>query len=519
MKIMAFFMANSLAFLALLLLLAAAYAQGSDEYLISDWGYTPNTMINKVYIDDLNADGVNELIASSRDGVVYDLGKNPKGHLYWQTNLGGDLRAFAVADFDRDGKKEILAGADVSKFSLKLMDWQGINKGSTIEFEKRVYAVDAADVDGDGKMDAVVGASNGGVYVIKSAETPLWEYISKGPIYYVHASDIDGDGKTEVVALSLWSENEDELAQVFALDKNGKRLWVYDVPGGISPSAPFPVEIVDLNGDGKREVAVGTKSRGVDVLGSDGGLLWNFQTEKRVGVVYAADLQKTGRPAIVAGATPYIYALDAGGKQLWKAPVNTTILSIHASDINSDGRLEILAGANKYIYILSDSGRPIYTWSYRIGSSETKNVDVRSIYAGDLDGDGGKEVAIGLGWIDNPLDRSYVMGDIRVFKLNTKYVTSPPSTQEKKKDVSTTTSSKPPVKKTTTTTTQPVEEEVPAQTAVTTNPQEKPQARSTGIILIIAGIGLFLLIIALLIFFLVLRKKPPKDNLAEISKT
>jgi hypothetical protein len=196
---------------------------------------------------------------------------------------------------------------------------------------------------------------------------------------------------------------------------------------------------------------------------------------------------------------------------------------MHAADINSDGRVEVLAGANKYIHIISDTGKLISSWSPTTKGSETKSIEVRSIYAGDLDGDGGKEVAAGFGWIDNPLDQRYSKGDIQVFKVNKDYVSSPPA-QEEKEETEVTTSTEPPAKKATTTsatTTQPEKEGEPAEETATTiaGAQEKPKAEMPWMILIIAGMGLFLLIVSILVFFLVFKKKPPEKKEPEISKT
>jgi len=135
-----------------------------------------------VEVADLDGDGVNEVLASSRDGIMYDLVNSVSGYVKWQTITNGNIKQFIIIDFDKDGKQDVLLGIDRLGVSVRLLNWQGLNIGSTMDFEERVYAIDAADVDGDGVNDIVLGGLNRKVSVLKSRAMPLyWEYESKVP--------------------------------------------------------------------------------------------------------------------------------------------------------------------------------------------------------------------------------------------------------------------------------------------------------------------------------------------------
>jgi len=158
-----------------------AYAQ-SGEFLQPVWEYRSNDYINRVEVADLDGDGVNEVLASSRDGIMYDLVNSVSGYVKWQTITNGNIKQFIIIDFDKDGKQDVLLGIDRLGVSVRLLNWQGLNIGSTMDFEERVYAIDAADVDGDGVNDIVLGGLNRKVSVLKSRAMPLyWEYESKVP--------------------------------------------------------------------------------------------------------------------------------------------------------------------------------------------------------------------------------------------------------------------------------------------------------------------------------------------------
>ncbi|MFZ2455453.1 MAG: FG-GAP-like repeat-containing protein [Candidatus Altiarchaeia archaeon] len=494
---------------------SAAYAQ-SNDYLVPDWQYQSNDYITKVDITDLNGDGVAEIIASSRDGIVYNLGSKTSGHVNWQTIVGGNIRDFIVLDYDKDGKKEVLLGSDKTGVPMRLLDWQGLNKGSTIDFEQRVYAVDAADVDGDNANDLIIGGSDHRVYVLKSRSMPdLWQYESKGVVQYVKAADIDADSKTEVVGVSTWSLNEDDLAEVYVLDNTGKLRWSYAIPGGIFSASNGPASVSDINGDGKMEILVGGKN-GLTALDSRGSVLWDYPTEKLVNVVYVPG---SGN-GIFVGATPYVYSLDDAGKLVWKYPVNTTVFSLYASDMNSDGKEEILVGALKYIHVLSEDSTPIVSWFYSDVKASSnlagKNFETRSITAGDVDADGIKEVVAGFGWTEGKSGQNYYSGLVQVFKVNAGAVaTNAPTTapvDETTRRATTQASTTKPVVTEKTTTTQPLERE---ETTSTEAGMDKPAATPGNMLLLVAVVGALglLVLIAVVVAFILLRKKnPPKKK-------
>jgi len=499
-----------LAVSALFLALSAAYAQ-SNDYLVPDWQYKANDYVNKVEVTDLNGDGIAEIIASSRDGIIYDLGTKTSGHMNWQTIVGGNIRDFIILDYDKDGKKEILAGSDKTGVPVRLLDWQGLNRGSTIDFEQRVYAIDAADVDGDGANDIVIGGADHRVYVLKSrAMPPVWQYESKGAVQYVKAADIDGDSKIEIVGVSTWRVNEDDLAEVYALDNAGKLRWSYELPGGIFSSSSGPAAVSDINGDGKQEILIGGKN-GLTALDSAGSVLWNFATDKLVNVVYVPE----SGSGLYVGATPYVYSLDGSGKLVWKYLVNTTVFSLDAADINSDGKEEILVGALKYIHILSEDSTPIISWFYNDVKASSnlagKNFETRSIIAEDVDGDGAKEVVAGFGWTEGKGGQNTVTGLVQIFKVNagavtTRATTTTPVAQTKEPTTTYSATTKPVVIKATTTT---VPEEIKETTSTQAEAEMPTSLLPNNLILIIivlGGLGL-LVLIAVVIIFLYLRKK------------
>lgn len=428
-------MKNTILFLALIpslfFLMAAVSANpDTEEYFIEDWSYQPNDFINLVYCSDIENDGVWEVIAGSSDGIVYNLGKKgtQAGHKNWEKNVGGEVKALKIVDFDGDSKKEILVAADKID-GLRILDYQGLDKGSTIEINTKPYDLDIVDIDDDGTNEVVIGAANKKIYILKrdiKEDKFVWEYTTKGPVHYVCATDLNGDGDEEIIAMSKWKDVDENKAGIYVLNKKGELKWSYEIEGGIFTSGKA-VDVVDLDNDNKKEIIVGTYKHGVDVLDCDGKLKWNYPTERLVNVIYTSDLNLDGDISVLVGARPYLYVVDGAGRLEWKSPVNTTIHSIHAADLDKDNNPDVLIGATRYIHILDNNGNRMGIWNYKseirglTKAFELKEVDVKSIYSADIDNDLENEVIVGFGWVDDRMDKTYQLGDIRVFKVNKEY--------------------------------------------------------------------------------------------------
>jgi hypothetical protein len=493
----------------------SALAQESSDYLVSDWEYRPEAGINKVEIADLNKDGMLELIASSRDGVIYDLDEKSKGHIKWQyTKLNGNIKTLKVIDFDKDGKLEVVAGSDNQGISLAVINWQGLDMSSTIDYQSPVNDVSVGDFDGDGINDLGV-ASLKTVHALKftkSSEEDIWDYAANGTVYYVHLFDYNGDGKSEMVYASSWNTDGKDYGDVVMLSSAGEMIWYYAVKGGFPFAVAEFVSSYDINSDGREEIIVGSKTSGVTVLDGDGNKLWSYQTEKQVNVIQVSPLSGVSGQVILLGAAPYVYALNAQGTLLWKYPVNTTVYSFYVKDVDGDSRTEVLVGANKRLHVVSDKGAEIAFIDYGKDISgmnqnfASKNLDIRSIAAGDLNGDNTMEVAVGQSWSESRQDQNYYFGGIVVYEVNKNYVKPGGSATTSTVMVSTSST----VKQTTTTLKRETTTSSTTTGAATTStvPEAGGNNNTTLIILglIVAG-GIILVIVAVVLWFVLLRKK------------
>lgn len=112
----------------------------------------------------------------------------------------------------------------------------------------RFYAQTAlADMDGDGRLEYVMGRADGELYIYKYHAPDRWTRHLVGTnspgAVELAVMDVDGDGKLDLVVGGVWYRNSGSL------DKPFERL-VYDAAFG----QMHDIISADINGDGKLEI-------------------------------------------------------------------------------------------------------------------------------------------------------------------------------------------------------------------------------------------------------------------------
>lgn len=274
---------------------------------------------------------------------------------FFQPPTFSENGAFFVADFNGDGKPDILSGDG----TMNLGNGDGtFTPGTTVS--GGVLAV--ADFNGDGKPD-VLQQGTGTLLVLLGKgdgtfQAPISSSSGVPSLQSVAAADLNADGNADVVGLFGTS--------VLVFLSKGDGSFDAGVPYSLGPSSVgFTLLLLaDFNGDGKNDIGVSLP--GINVAGDELVLLGNgdgtFQAPKSSTTVYSAgpsnvaagdfngdgklDLAMSGYNAGYSQASLYILAGNGDGT--FQAPVAAFAGygPIAVADLNGDGKLDIAFTGN-----------------------------------------------------------------------------------------------------------------------------------------------------------------------------
>lgn len=320
----------------------------------------------------------------------------------------------SLGDIDKDGDLDIVIGANIGTiWWFENIDGKQFNKHQIGEDALSDKGGVLADIDGDGYLDQVSG---GTWFKNPGSGGGEWQRFENGAIYAydMEAADINGDGKLEIVALSQL-----EGTFVYYPGSNPTKKWKKKkigegVPGGISPNG-----IGDLDGDGDLDIV--RSNLWFDNLSGDGSK-WSEHKSLRFAISkgkfanstrsYLIDMDNDGDLDVVQSQSnePDASVIwhenkDGRGINWYTHPVGTeTMQDLHSlcvEDFDGDGDLDIFSGGGP---MGKDLYRRCFIWENTDGEGEewTKHEiafkkECIDACAGDIDGDGDMDI-IGKPW-------------------------------------------------------------------------------------------------------------------------
>ena len=232
-------------------------------------------------VQDLNGDGRPEIITANQNppGTI-SIFQNMStiGNIAFAARVdfpaGNGPVSVAIGDLDGDGKPD-LAVVNYSSGTVSVFRNIGVVGGdittnsfaSKVDFPALVSAFPIAigDLDGDGKLDLVVGGGNGSkaISVYRNTSTvgsittnsfaPRVDFAAAGWVNSLTLADLDGDGKLDIALVS-------QSSSVFSIFKN------VSVPGSFTTNSlsarvdyaagnnPNGISVGDLDGDGRPDI-------------------------------------------------------------------------------------------------------------------------------------------------------------------------------------------------------------------------------------------------------------------------
>ena len=402
-----------------------------------------------VAVGDFNGDGILDLAVGNENGgytggaVNVFLGSGDgtfkAGQVY---STGGLVVSITAGDVNGDGKKDLVAANACLGNCTDVQAAPGIavllgNGDGTFQTAAPyssggfgVYSVALADMNGDGKVDLVVGDNNSvGVLLGNGDGTFQAATLYSSPfLYSIVVSDMDGDGNPDVVAVSncqFGSYNVCFNGSASVLLGNGDGSLEGERAFNTAGNDSQYVAVGDLNGDGNLDLVTADVCPSSNnchndsvsvILGNGDGTFQAPQSYLSGGVpggvsVNIADLNGDGKPDLLvtnacddANCDGTISVLLGNGdgsfqaEQTYASGGEDAIASAVA-DFNGDGKLDVVTsnGKSATLGVLLGRGDGSFQAAQTYSSGATMP---RPVAVGDFNGDGKTDIVVaGSGFV------------------------------------------------------------------------------------------------------------------------
>jgi hypothetical protein len=402
---------------------------------------------SSVIVTDINGDGKPDVLLANEcidpntcmTGAVSALLGNGDGTLRGGVNYNSGAwfsYSVAIADVNGDGKLDVLlANAcndnnTCSRGAASVLLGNGDGTFQTgVSYDtgaQDAFFVVAADVNGDGKLDLLVGnecavsdCSNGSASVLLgngdgTFQTPV--IYNSGGLYTfsLAVADVNGDGKPDLLVGNLCADGTCSNGSVGVLLGNGDGTFQTPVTFSSGGLYTFSLAVADVNGDGKPDLLVANEcadnncSNGVTgVLLGNGDGSFHTPVDYSSGGLYTlaiaiGDVNGDGKPDLVVAnecgsnndcSTGSIGILLGQGDGTFQ-PASTTVAptlannqSIVLADFNGDQKLDVASGAGNVI--LLGNGDGTFQSPIALGANGP------GIAVGDFNRDGRPDLAVG----------------------------------------------------------------------------------------------------------------------------
>lgn len=335
-------------------------------------------------LTDLNGDGILDFALTSDSWDVVILSVYPDGTYksMGSYSVGWLPNSIAAGDLNGDGMQDlVVATGGLGDLGVLLGNSAFVSPtlGGTVSNQNPMYLpvqsyhlnsplqqVSLGDVNGDGKLDAVVANSGANAVSVLfgngdgTFQAPTSYSTGSGPAGLALA-DLNGDGRLDIVTTNFYSAN------ISVLFNNSKGIFATETRFAVG-NYPSRVAVADFNKDGKPDLAVVNGDRSLSVLLGNGhggfGPAQSYALDPIDGPYGLAlsDLDGDGNTDIaVAEQNPSssVFVLPGNGDGTFGAGVPVSAgegaMFVKAADLNGDGKPDLVVNAGGFTVLLNNS--------------------------------------------------------------------------------------------------------------------------------------------------------------------
>lgn len=363
-------------------------------------------------VADFNLDGRPDIAAISSEGITLHLSNTAGGLLTAQPGpLMTSPYTLTAADVNKDGKPDLVASS-VSPTAVNVFVGNG---DGTFQAPRPVSVslsgfsdyqhqhITAGDVNGDGKVDLLIGDLGGGVNLFPGNGDGTYaasSVIDKAsvPIRSIRIADLDGNGSPDILATS--GQVSGGSGSIMTLLRQADGTFKNTFTGTVTDSIPV-ASVLDFDGDSKADLAAVTFDGKLLLYRGNGD--GTFGTEvsstisKNASFLAAGDLNSDGKLDLVSGgrfdsfnpaAQTFISITSTDGStRTSQFEPDGNYSGGTLADMNKDGRLDLVVTHAERGELAISYGRGDGTFIQNPQAGV-----VNSVATGDFNGDGKLDV-------------------------------------------------------------------------------------------------------------------------------
>ncbi|NOQ38374.1 hypothetical protein GQ472_05805, partial [archaeon] len=359
-----------------------AYDQEDDAENKAGPGFSEND----VYIDTQTYFWANWTRDNNETSIM------PVLKYYWDTNTGNSINSVEADDIDGDGKIEIVIGSNSG--DIFIYNSTGDEIASNLDVGSNyVYDIEIYDLDNNGDKEIIYGDYGGNLLILNLSLDVLDSIASGNDIKTIELGDINNDSYTEIIIGT--DSKTDELMVYNYTDAAGlSNIWNSDFTNSITYHA---IDLADINEDGILDVAIGSWGNNVSVFnGTDGVILCSASTSNAVYSISVGDIDGDSNMEIVAGVDGKLIVYNSTCDEI-TSRIYGKAHDLEIYDLNDDGNKEIIYGDSFGNLVILNS-------SLDILDSTSVGIAIYTIEISDVDNDGFNDIIVGKGYAVNELN-------------------------------------------------------------------------------------------------------------------